>query len=208
VSRLLLLIASLLAAWPALAQEEAEAPEPKPPAIREVVEAGNYLFQRAFEDQDARALADLYTEDGRVLPPASPPVEGRAAIAAFWAEQMKTTARVRLETVDVEADGDLAAEHGLATLIAHDGGETGIQYVVVWKRVGRRWHLHRDIWNAAAAEAPEGDEGEVPDLGVGEAPDGDADAAPDAMAEPATEDAVPPPTPSDASPDAASEPSP
>jgi hypothetical protein len=19
--------------------------------------------------------------------------------------------------------------------------------VVVWKRVGRRWHLHRDIWN-------------------------------------------------------------
>jgi hypothetical protein len=22
------------------------------------------------------------------------------------------------------------------------------RYLVVWKRVGRRWHLHRDIWNA------------------------------------------------------------
>jgi uncharacterized protein (TIGR02246 family) len=172
VSRLLLLIASLLAAWPALAQEEAEAPEPKPPAIREVVEAGNYLFQRAFEDQDARALADLYTEDGRVLPPASPPVEGRAAIAAFWAEQMKTTARVRLETVDVEADGDLAAEHGLATLIAHDGGETGIQYVV------------------GVGEAPDGDADAAPDAMAEPAtedavpPPTPSDASPDAASEP------------------------
>ncbi|MEN8161780.1 MAG: SgcJ/EcaC family oxidoreductase [Myxococcota bacterium] len=155
MSRSLLLMASILAAWPALAQEEAETPEPAPPAIRGVVEAGNYLFQRAFEDRDARALADLYTEDGRVIPPGGAPVDGRAAIAAFWAEQMKATARVRLETLDVEADGDLAAEHGVARLIAPDGSETAIQYIVVWKRVGRRWHLHRDIWNAAPADVPE-----------------------------------------------------
>jgi uncharacterized protein (TIGR02246 family) len=148
--RLLLLPAFLLFATPALAEDPAKGAEAAP-SIRDVVEAGNYLFQRAFEDGDARALADLYTEDGQVIPPGTVPVVGRPAIAAFWAEQMKAAQRVRLETKDVESDGNLAAEQGVAQLVAHDGSETAIQYVVVWKRVGRRWHLHRDIWNAAPA---------------------------------------------------------
>ena len=148
--RRLLLPAFLLFATPALAEDPAEGAEAAP-SIRDVVEAGNYLFQRAFEDGDARALADLYTEDGQVIPPGAAPVVGRPAIAAFWAEQMKAAQRVRLETNDVESDGNLAAEQGVAQLVAHDGSETAIQYVVVWKRVGRRWHLHRDIWNPAPA---------------------------------------------------------
>jgi uncharacterized protein (TIGR02246 family) len=152
--RLLLLPAFLLCATPAFAQDPAQGAETVSP-IRDVVEAGNYLFQRAFEDADARALADLYTEDGQVIPPGMAPLSGRPAIAAFWAEQMKATQRVRLETKDVESDGNLAAEQGVARLIAHDGSETSIQYIVVWKRIGRRWHLHRDIWNAAPEPAIE-----------------------------------------------------
>jgi ketosteroid isomerase-like protein len=156
--RLLLLPAFLLLATSALAEEPGADAEPaeSAPSINDVVEAGNYLFQRAFEDADARALADLYTEDGRVIPPAAAPIAGRPAIASFWAEQMKTTQRVRLETSQVEDEGNLAVEEGVAYLISYDGSETAIQYIVVWKRVGRRWHLHRDIWNAAPASEPEG----------------------------------------------------
>jgi uncharacterized protein (TIGR02246 family) len=152
--RLLLLPVFLLFATPVLAEDPAEGAEAAP-SIRDVVEAGNYLFQRAFEDGDARALADLYTEDGQVIPPGTGPVVGRPAIATFWAEQMKAAQRVRLDTNDVESDGNLAVEQGVAQLVAHDGSETAIQYVVVWKRVGRRWHLHRDIWNAAPAREAE-----------------------------------------------------
>ncbi len=204
--RALLLSLLLLPIGPALAEEETEPAAPTAPAIREVVEAGNYLFQRAFEDRDARALADLYTEDARVIPPGTAPIVGREAIAAFWGQLMETTQRVRLETDDVEADGGLAAEQGVAHLVANDGSESSIQYVVVWKRVGRRWHLHRDIWNAApsarteaAAEpesppmeeestpAPEGSapaaEGSAPapepDVDLAPAPEPDVDLAPE-----------------------------
>jgi uncharacterized protein (TIGR02246 family) len=172
--RLLLLPALLLCAASAFAEEPVGDAEPAEsvPSIGDVVEAGNYLFQRAFEDADARALADLYTEDGRVIPPGAAPITGRPAIASFWAEQMKTTQRVRLETNHVEADGNLAAEQGVAYLISHDGSETAIQYIVVWKRVGRRWHLHRDIWNAApAAEALGESVGEAPEGAMKDAPE-------------------------------------
>ena len=33
-------------------------------------------------------------------------------------------------------------------LVAKDGSQSQARYVVVWKRVGGRWLLYRDIWNA------------------------------------------------------------
>jgi hypothetical protein len=36
---------------------------------------------------------------------------------------------------------------GEAVLTLESGGAT-FKYVVVWKKVGGQWRLHRDIWNA------------------------------------------------------------
>jgi uncharacterized protein (TIGR02246 family) len=148
---------------PATPQPEAEAEpaaeavaEPKSP-VREAIEAGNYFFTKHFEARDAQAIAELYTEDARVIAPGAAPAEGRAAIAAFWAAAMEGTKSVRLETRSVESDGELAFEEGVVQLTANDGAQSAERYLVVWKRVGRRWHLHRDIWNAGplpAAEPP------------------------------------------------------
>lgn len=134
--------------------ESGEAPAAKSP-VREAVEAGNYFFMRHFEARDAQAIADLYTEDARVIAPGAAPAEGRAAIAAFWAAAMEGTKSARLETLSVEAHGDLAFEEGVVQLTANDGSQSGERYLVVWKRVGRRWYLHRDIWNAGPAPAAE-----------------------------------------------------
>ena len=171
--RLLLVLALCLAGGSVSAQEETEpppepeespaaepsadaspSPEPKSP-VREAVDAGNYFFTKYFEERDAHAISELYTEDARVLAPGAEPAVGRAAIAAFWAGAMEGTKRVRLETSSVEADGDLAYEDGVVYLIANDASETSERYVVVWKRVGRRWHLHRDIWNGGPLPAAE-----------------------------------------------------
>ena len=125
--------------------------------MREAVDAGNYFFLKAFEARDAQAIAELYTEDGRVIAPGAEPASGRAAIAAFWTGAMQDTKSVRLETLSVESAGDLAVEEGVVRLTANDESESSARYLVVWKRVGRRWHLHRDIWNAAAPRrAPAG----------------------------------------------------
>jgi uncharacterized protein (TIGR02246 family) len=145
-----------------LAAAAGSAQEPEAPALtdasrtaRDAVDAGNYFLRKAFEARDAQALADLYTEDARVIAPGAEPAEGRAAIAAFWQGVLAETQGVRLDTQGVEASGDLAVEDGVARLTANDGSVSRIRYVVVWKRVGRRWHLHRDIWNAGPAEAAE-----------------------------------------------------
>jgi uncharacterized protein (TIGR02246 family) len=155
MSRVPLLLAACLLAAEAFAQAEAEAPEPAKASARDAVDAGNYFFKKAFEARDAQAIAELYTEDGRVIPAGGEPASGRAAIAAFWEGAMKDTQGVRLETAAVESDGTLAFEEGVVHLTANDGSESSARYLVVWKRVGRRWHLHRDIWNGGPpAPAP------------------------------------------------------
>ena len=160
------------------ATPEAEAPAEPKASVREAVDAGNYFFQKFFEARDAQAIADLYTEDARVIAPGAEPAAGRAAIAEFWAGVMKDTKSARLETLSVEFDGDLAFEDGVVQLTAHDGSPSSARYVVVWKRVGRRWHLHRDIWNAGAPSS----------------------AQPAAVAEPPTPTPELPPTPQEPSP--------
>ena len=53
-----------------------------------------------------------------------------------------------LDTVEVDSTGDTAVEVGRYTLRAKGGqvADAGT-YVVVWKREGGGWKLHRDIWN-------------------------------------------------------------
>ncbi len=55
---------------------------------------------------------------------------------------------VALETEDAEGVGDLAYETGTVRLVAKDGAASSARYVVVWKRSGGSWKLHRDIWNS------------------------------------------------------------
>ena len=121
---------------------------------REAIDAANAAFVKAFLAGDAKAVSELYTEDAQLIAPGADVVRGRKAIAAFWAGSMKTTRGVRLETTAVESAGDLAVEDGMAHLVASDGTQSSARYVVVWKRVGGSWRLHRDIWNAGPAAAP------------------------------------------------------
>ena len=82
-----------------------------------------------------------------MIAPGTPRACGREAIAAFWSGSRKTTKGVALDTGSVESAGDLAYEDGTVHLVATDGKESSARYVVVWKRVGGRWLMHRDIWN-------------------------------------------------------------
>lgn len=117
--------------------------------VRDSVEAGNREFIEAFLRGDSTTIASLYTEDAQVIAPGSPVASGRAAIAALWQKSIDSgTKDVALETAEVESGGGLAYETGNVRLVAKDGAVTQARYVVVWKRVGDRWMLHRDIWNS------------------------------------------------------------
>ncbi len=116
--------------------------------VRAAVEAGNRAFIAAFLQGDARAVADLYTEDAEVIAPGAPVARGRSAIAAAWQKSIDTGVKeMTLDTTDVESSGDLACETGIVRQVAKSGGITEGRYVVVWKRTSGKWRLHRDIWN-------------------------------------------------------------
>jgi uncharacterized protein (TIGR02246 family) len=132
------------------------APESTPaarsgPAPRDAVDAGNARFMAAFRAGDPAALAACYTPDAQLLPANSDVVSGTEAIARFWRGVMAMgVAEARLETAEVEAQGDLAVEVGRYALAGADGGTLDHgKYVVVWHRDGGAWKLHRDIWTTS-----------------------------------------------------------
>jgi uncharacterized protein (TIGR02246 family) len=119
--------------------------------IREALKAANERFMAAFGRGDAAGLAALYTEDGQVLPPNSQVVEGHDAVQGFWQAVMDMGIKgARLETVEAEGHGDTAVEVGRFELLGE--GEQVLdrgKYVVIWKRDGGEWKLHRDIFNSS-----------------------------------------------------------
>ena len=117
--------------------------------IRSDILACNKHFMDAFGRGDAASLANLYTVGGQLLPPNSEVVAGRDAIRTFWQGALDAgLTEARLDTVEVDGTGETAVEVGRYTLRGKGGqvADTG-KYVVVWKREGDGWKLHRDIWN-------------------------------------------------------------
>jgi ketosteroid isomerase-like protein len=59
-------------------------------------------------------------------------------------------ASAKIEIVEVEGHGDTAIEVSTFTLHAQGGEELDAgKFIVIWKRVGGEWKLHRDIYNSS-----------------------------------------------------------
>jgi uncharacterized protein (TIGR02246 family) len=120
-------------------------------AVRTAIEAGNKKFAEAAAKGDAAAVANLYTAEAEALPPNAAPVKGRPAIQALFKGFFDSgVTGIDLVTTEVEAQGPLASEVGTYVVKLKDGtvADRG-KYVVVWKKVGGQWLLHRDIWNTS-----------------------------------------------------------
>jgi ketosteroid isomerase-like protein len=119
--------------------------------ILDGIAVANANFMNTFNRGDGAGMGVLYTENGQLLPPNSDFVTGHSAISAFWQGAMNMGIKTaKLETVELDGQGDAAFEVGKYTL----GGEGGKvidsgKFIVVWKRVGSKWKLHRDIWNSS-----------------------------------------------------------
>ncbi|GAB3170309.1 YybH family protein [Telluribacter humicola] len=110
----------------------------------------NDAFEAAFTQQDSTSLAALYTPDASLLPPGAGEQKGPQAIRDFWMGAMQMgIAKARLTTIEAEELGDTATEIGNYELSSATGDaiDQG-KYLVIWKRQGDRWLLHRDIWNS------------------------------------------------------------
>jgi ketosteroid isomerase-like protein len=124
----------------------AQAPTPKA-----AIEAANARFSSDFAKGDAVAVASHYTAAGQAFPPNGDVARGREAIARLWKGAMDAGVKsVKLVAVEVEAHGATAHEVGTYTLLGEGGKaiDNG-KYIVIWKRDGGQWKIHRDIWNTS-----------------------------------------------------------
>jgi ketosteroid isomerase-like protein len=124
---------------------------------RAVIEAEGKKFTAALKKGDAAALANMYTTDAKAMPPNDEIAQGRAAIQKVWQGAIDAGMRdLTFEVLEVEKKGDSLYEVGKYKLNGADGKQMDHgKYLVVWKREGGQWKLHRDIWNSSMpATAP------------------------------------------------------
>jgi uncharacterized protein (TIGR02246 family) len=122
---------------------------PQPVDVSSEIAEANASFMEAFNNGNFEAMAQLYTENGKLLPSNSDAIQGRENIKAFWtgAGEMGV-AKAKLETIAAEGFGNTAIEEGRYTLYAE--GDMVIdegKYIVIWKKVEGQWLLDKDIWN-------------------------------------------------------------
>jgi uncharacterized protein (TIGR02246 family) len=132
---------ALLGASPALAQDD----------VRSAIDAANRMWEAAASRSDGPGVAALYTDNGQLLPAQSDFVTGTEAIGQFWQAVFDSGVKgVSLVTVEIESHGDTAYEVGKLEIRGAGGKvlDHG-KYVVIWKKEGTSWKLHRDIWTTS-----------------------------------------------------------
>ena len=123
--------------------------------VRPAIEAANKKWEAAASRSDGPGVAALYTANGQLLPAQSDLVSGTQAIGQFWQAVFDSGIKgASLVTVEVEGHGDTAYEVGKFELRGADGKvlDHG-KYVVIWKKEGASWKLHRDIWTTSVVPA-------------------------------------------------------
>jgi len=93
-------------------------------------------------------VAELYTENGVMMPPNEGIVEGRAAIRAYF-EKLPPEMEIELTPVDLDGRGDLAYVRG--TYVVTIGGavaDRGKFLEIRRREGGREWLMSVDIYNS------------------------------------------------------------
>ena len=116
--------------------------------------AMNQKFTDAYAS-GATTLGDMYTTDAQLFPPNSDVVKGSQAIGTVWKGVYGSgVKKARLETMEAEQQGDVVVETGRYTLYGDNDAQLDAgKYMVVWKKEGGTWKLHRDIFNTSQPPA-------------------------------------------------------
>lgn len=136
---ILLAGSSLAFAQPAMTAVAPVAPVSLPPDLDRVLRD----YERAWQRRDAAALADLFAEDGFVLANGRPPVRGRAAIRAAYAE---AGGPLSLRALAYATDGSLGHILGAYSLKPGEA-DLGKFTLTLRRRADGRWLIFSDMDN-------------------------------------------------------------
>ena len=119
--------------------------------MRKIVDEENALFAKAFVSGDSTTMINHYTADGKLFPPNSTVVTGRAAISKLIKQYLTYGIKeFNDETTSLYGDADNIIEEG--NLFMGDGKGHTIdkgKYICIWKKVGGQWKVYSDMWNTS-----------------------------------------------------------
>lgn len=105
-------------------------------------------WEAARNARDADALADVYTEDAKVLPPGAPVVEGRAAIRTFFRNLFESLPEpADFDEREIVVLGNYTYRQGIYSLPLPDGSIEYGKFIQLWKKDDGVWKLHRSMWS-------------------------------------------------------------
>lgn len=145
IRRILLGLTALVLAMPLTAAAQAGAND-----LKAQITKLDQAWQTAYNAKNAAGLAAMYTDDAKVMAPGSATVSGRAAIQAFFAEDVKQGATNALTTGEVLDGGAYAIAIGGYVATGPDGKHLDHgTYVTIYKKMGGNWMIYRDTWNSS-----------------------------------------------------------
>ena len=125
------------------------APQEDSSQISEGISKTNEAFMSAVANGDAAKVAAQYTDDALLMAPNADLVTGKQEIQNMMQGFVDAGINgINLESTEIEGIGNMAFEVGKYTLSVDEQVIDNGKYIVIWKKVGEDWKLHRDIFNS------------------------------------------------------------
>ena len=122
--------------------------------IHSTIRAVTDSFESTFSIGDVDKIAEFYTEKGMLLPSGFDFVKGRQDIKEFWQSAIDMGIKyIKIDIIELEQHDDTAIEMSNYTLSRSDKQviDAG-KGIVIWKKTGDAWKMHRDIWTSSLEE--------------------------------------------------------
>ena len=118
--------------------------------ITDQIQAMGQEVVAAYEQGDAEALANFFTDDGQAFQPNSGIVTGKDNIRDFWQAMLDVGAeRYEMSISSAKAMGKVAHAVGSSQLyLADDVLLDEAKFVLILHKVNGQWKIQTDIWNS------------------------------------------------------------
>ena len=116
---------------------------------RAAVIAVTERWAAAYGNGDLKAIAEMYTEDAKLMPEGSEAISGRSAIRQWFEKNLRPAlpATIKFSNYEIYPASQWASS--VSEVEVRDGSghlkTRGKQILVLLKRHGQ-WQIHRDIW--------------------------------------------------------------
>ena len=113
-------------------------------------------FEDAIRTGDVVAAANMYADEGMILPPNVGAIQGRGAIAAYFKTLTDNGFSLKLTPTASWMDGKLASRTGSYIVVDKTGKEIEHgKWLEVWQQqADGRWLMLRDMWNSSDPVPP------------------------------------------------------